>query len=75
MQQCSFIDFFLIYFNQPYISRVINSPILRSNFFLNCIYTFRYNAPILLPTGDEVTGRQQYRCIVPKAVYIVKKCY
>jgi len=24
------------------------------------------NAPILLPTGDLVTGRQQYLCIVPK---------
>jgi len=28
--------------------------------------------PILLPTGDKVTGRQQYRCIVPK-LYIQSK--
>jgi hypothetical protein len=28
----------------------INSPILRSTF--DCIYSFRYNAPTLLPTGD-----------------------
>jgi len=44
-----------------------------------------YNAPISLPTGDKVqiemirfhlnpvTGRQQYRCIVPKP-YISQKC-
>ena len=40
------------------------------------------NQPTLLPTGATVemehfnrgTGRQQCRCIVPKAVYIVKKC-
>jgi len=52
--------------------------------FLNqlCIYSFYYNTPILLPTGGKVemehlnlvTGRQQYRPIVPKAVYTVKKC-
>jgi len=43
--------------------------------FFDCIYSFLYNAPILLPTGDNfATGRQQYRCIVPK-LYIrtVKK--
>jgi len=31
------------------------------------------NAPILLLTGDKVTGQQQYQCIAPKAVYTVKK--
>jgi len=48
----------------------------------DCTYSFRYNAPILLLTGDKVemehlnliTGRQQYRCIVPKAVCTVKTC-
>ena len=50
-----------------------------------CIYSFWYNAPTLLPIGATVeterqfhlnrgTGRQQCRCIVPKAVYRVKKC-
>jgi hypothetical protein len=41
-----------------------------------------YNAPPLLPTGVTVemelnrgSGRQQRRCIVPKAVYTVKKCF
>jgi len=29
-------------------------------------------AHLHLSTGDKVTGRQQYRCIVPKAVYRVK---
>ena len=48
----------LIYLNQLYRFRATNSPIL-----------------MLLPTGDKVcTGRQQYRCIVPKAVLTVKKC-
>jgi hypothetical protein len=29
----------------------------------------------MLLTGDNlVTGQQQYRCIVPKAVHTVKKC-
>ena len=32
--------------------------------FFDCIYSFWYNAPTLLP---------QYRCIVPKAVHTVKK--
>ena len=61
--------------------RVTNSPILRSTLFdCTSIYSFWYNAPTLLPTGDTVemeltfhlnrgTGRQQCRCIVPKAVY------
>ena len=46
----------------------------------DCIYSFWYNAPPLLPTGATVemelafhlnrgTGRQQCLCIVPKAVY------
>ena len=29
--------------------------------------------PILSPSA-VVTGQQQYRCIIPKAVYTVKKC-
>jgi len=48
----------------------------------DCIYSFWYNAPIQLLTGDKVEmelhlnhviGWQQNRCIVPKAVYTVKK--
>jgi len=40
------------------------------------IYSFWYNAPTMLPTGatfeHRCIGRQQRRCIVPKAVYTVK---
>jgi hypothetical protein len=60
--------------------RATNSPILRSTF--DCIYSFWYNAPTLLPIGNTVemerhlnlvTGRQQCRCIVlSKAVHTVK---
>jgi len=48
----------------------------------DCMYSFWYNAPMLLATGDKgekefhlnlVTGRQQHRCFVPKAVYTIKK--
>ena len=39
--------------------------------FFNCIYSFWYNAPPLLTIG--ATDCQQGRCIVPKAVYTVKK--
>ena len=55
-----------------------------SGALFECIYSFWYNTPILLPTCDKVemdefhltfvTGRQQYRHIAPKAVYTVKKC-
>ena len=37
-----------------------------------CIYGFWYNALTLPPTG--VIFRQQCRCIVPKAVYTLKRC-
>jgi hypothetical protein len=69
MQQIPFTDLF----NQPYMFRATSSPILRSTF--DCIYNSWYNAPTLLPTGDTAEMelvRQQYRCIVPKAVYAVK---
>ena len=53
--------------------------------FFDCIYSFWYNAPTLLPTGATVemehqfhlnrgAGQQQCRFIVPKAVYMVKNC-
>ena len=55
-----------------------------SGAFFDCIYSFWNNALTLLPTSATVeielfhlnrsTGRQQYRCIVPKAVYTVTKC-
>ena len=38
--------------------------------FFDCIYSFWCNTLILLLTGDLVTCQQQYRCIVPKAVYV-----
>jgi hypothetical protein len=74
----------LIFLIQPYMFRATNSPILRSTFWLYT-YSFWYKAPTLLPTSATVemeltfhlnrgTGRQQCRCIVPKAVYTVKKC-
>jgi hypothetical protein len=42
----------LIFLNQPYMFRATNSPILRSTF--DCIYSFWYNAPTLLPSGAMV---------------------
>ena len=42
----------LIYLNLLYMFRVTNSPIFRSTF--DCMYSFWYNALILLPTGDKV---------------------
>jgi len=66
MQQIPFIDPFIDIFNLLYMFRETNSPIFRSTFWL--YIQFWYNAPILLPTG-----RHEYRCIVPNAVYIVKK--
>jgi hypothetical protein len=48
MQKFPFIGLF----NQLYMFRATNSPILRSTF--DCIYSFWYNAPTLLPTGDTV---------------------
>ena len=40
-----------------------------SGALFDCIYSFWYNAPTLQPTD-----RKQCRCIVPTAVYTVKKC-
>ena len=56
----------LIFLNQLYMFRATNSPILRSTFWLNI--------QLLVQCTDIVAGRQKYRCIVPKAVYTVKKC-
>jgi len=52
----------LIFLIQPYMFRATNSPILMSNFWLH------------IQLLVQCTGRQQCRCIVPKAVYAVKKC-
>ena len=46
MQQLFLLLIFLIL---PSMFRATNSPILRSAF--DCIYSFWYNAPTLLPTG------------------------
>jgi len=40
-----------------------------SGAIFDCIYSFWYNAPTLLLTGATV----EMGCIVPKAVYTVKK--
>ena len=56
----------LIFLNQLYMCRATNSPIIRSTFWL---YT-----QLLVQCTDIAAGRQQYRCIAPKAVYTVKKC-
>ena len=75
----SFINLLNLFLNQPNMFRATNSPILRST-FVDCTYSFWYNAPLLLPNGAMVefhlkcgTGRQQKRCIVPKAVHTAKK--
>jgi len=52
----------LIFLNQPYMFRAKNSPIHRSTFWL---YT-------RIQLVVQCTGRQQCRCIVPKAVYSQK---
>ena len=63
----------IIFWNQPYMFRATNSSILRSTFLT--VYTafgiMHRHCWRPVPRG---TGRQQYRCIVPKAVYTVKKC-
>ena len=58
----SFINLLLISLNQTYMFRAINSPILRST-FLNCIYSF----------GTMHNYNLSLQCIVPKAVYTVKR--
>jgi hypothetical protein len=52
----------LIFLNQPYMSRATNSPIHRSTFWLYI--------QLLVQCTDTAADR----CIVPKAVYTVKKC-
>ena len=66
MQQIPFIDLF------KSALHVSGDKLAHSQeHFLTVIYSFWYNAPILLPTGDNlVAGRQQYQDIVPKALYI-----
>jgi len=65
----SYIDlFFLIYFNLLYMFRATNSPIFRSTFWLYI--------QLLVQRTDTAADRWpwQYRYVVPKAVYTVKKC-
>ena len=67
MQQCSFIDFLLIYLDPLYMLRATNSPIFRSTF--DCIYSFgtmhRYcYRPVTRLRWNLVTGRHQL--YVPK---------
>ena len=77
----SFINPFL---NQPYMFQATNSPILRSTFWLyiqhllqcpdntaNRCHGWDGTQEFHLNRG---TGRQYCQCIVPKAVYTVKKC-
>jgi hypothetical protein len=73
----------LIFLIQPYMFRAINSPILRSTFWLyiqllvQCTDTAADRCHGWDGTDFRLnrgTGRQQYRCLIPKAVYTVKKC-
>jgi hypothetical protein len=48
----------LIFLNQAYMFCATNSPILRSTF--DCVYSFWYNAPTLLPTGATVEMELQF---------------
>ena len=73
MQQFSFIDLFIDLFKSALHVSGDKFAHLQEHYWL--YIQLWYNTPILLPTGDKVfTGRQQYRCIVPKAVYTIKKC-
>jgi hypothetical protein len=73
----------LIFLIQPYMFRATNSPILRSPLWLyiqllvRCTDTAADRCHGWDGTEFHLnrgTGRQQCRCIVPKAVYTVKKC-
>ena len=72
------LNFLLIYLKLLHMFRATNSPIFRST-FLDCIYiySFRYNAPILLPTGDKVEMEVQFHlnpvacCILLVACIVV----
>ena len=74
----------LIFLIQLYMFRATNPPIPRSTFWLY-IQLLVQCSDIAADRwqgwdGTQVhlnlvTGRQQYRCTVPKAVYTVKKCY
>ena len=48
----------LIFLIQHYVIRATNSPILRNIF--DCMYSFWYNAPTLLPTGGTVEVERQF---------------
>ena len=76
IQQFSFIDLFIDLFECALHVSGDKFAHLQEHFLTVSLYTaLVYNAPILLHTGGKVvTGLQQYRCIVPKVVYAVKKC-
>ena len=63
----------LIFLIQPYMFRATNSPILRSTFWLYVQLSVKCTDTVA-DRSHRGTGRQQCRCIVPKAVYTVKKC-
>jgi len=80
VQQIPFIDLFKISFT-CFGQQTRPS----SGALFDCIYSFWFNAPILLPTGDRVemelsTSQPCHRAAtisvhcMPKAVYTVKKC-
>jgi len=56
----------LIFLIQPYMFRVTHSPIIMS--------TFGLYIQLLVKCTYTAADRRQCRCIVPKAVYTVKKC-
>ena len=59
----------LIFLIKPYMFRATNSPILRT--FFDCIYSFWYNAPTLLPTGATAPADSSVGALYQK-LYIVK---
>ena len=63
----------LIFLNQPYMLRATDSPILRRTFWLYIQFLVQRTDTAADRFHDD-TGRQQCRCVVPKAVYTVKKC-
>ena len=65
----------LIFLIQPHMFRATNSPILRSTFWLyiQLLVQCTDTAGDRCHGWDGTAGRQQCRCIVPKAVYTVKK--
>ena len=74
-QPTRFDNFFrlLFFLNQPYMFRATNSPILRSTFLTAYTVFGTMHRHGCLPVSQWHPSAASW-CIVPKAVYIVKKC-